>query len=216
MDMAKDEISRSVRPNVFMAVKIDSPDIIKAMASVQEDLLKVEPQLKDLLVPVAQAHLTLLVFRVEEEQMEKAKEVFEKVIKEQVDMKLWNNDSFYVEFAGVGSFDNKVLFGAPVSGCEFLEHLNKSLYAGFNESGFVCESMFTPHITLVKTKFKDGKQTGGIPSGCLEQIKTKYFGIQTVRCIQFLSMKKPKTEEGYFFCEKEINLLDGLEKEETV
>ena len=155
MDMAKDEISRSVRPNFFMAVKIDSPDIIKAMASVQEDLLKVEPQLKDLLVPVVQAHLTLLVFRVEEEQMEKAKEVFEKVIQEKVDMKLWNNDSFYVEFAGVGSFDNKVLFGAPVSGCEILEHLNKSLYAGFNEAGFVCESMFTPHITLVKTKFKD-------------------------------------------------------------
>ena len=215
MDREKEEISRSVRPNVFIAVKIESPDIIKAMASVQEDLLKVEPQLKDLLVPVVQAHLTLLVFRVEEEQMEKAKEVFEKVIKE-VDMKLWNNDSFYVEFAGVGSFDNKVLFGAPVSGREILEHLNKSLYAGFNESGFVCESEFTPHITLVKTKFKDGKQTGGIPSGCLEQIKTKYFGIQTVRSVQLLSMKKPKTEEGYFFCEKEINLLDSLEKEETV
>ena len=148
--------------------------------------------------------------------MEKAKEVFEKVIQEKVDMKLWNNDSFYVEFAGVGSFDNKVLFGAPVSGRDILEHLNKSLYAGFNESGFVCESMFTPHITLVKTKFKDGKQTGGIPSGCLEQIKTKYFGIQTVRSVQLLSMKKPKTEEGYFFGEKEINLLDSLEKEETV
>ena len=216
MDMAKGEISRSVRPNVFIAVKIESPDIIKAMASVQEDLLKVEPQLKDLLVPVAQAHLTLLVFRVEEEQMEKAKEVFEKVIQEKVDMKLWNNDSFYVEFAGVGSFDNKVLFGAPVSGREILEHLNKSLYAGFNESGFVCESVFTPHITLVKTKFKDGKETGGIPSGCFEQFKTKYFGIQTIRSVQLLSMKKPKTEEGYFFCEKEINLLDSLEKEETV
>ena len=216
MDMAKDEISRSVRPNFFMAVKIDSPDIIKAMASVQEDLLKVEPQLKDLLVPVVQAHITLLVFRVEEEQMEKAKEVFEKVIQEKVDMKLWNNDSFYVEFAGVGSFDNKVLFGAPVSGREILEHLNKSLYAGFNESGFVCESVFTPHITLVKTKFKDGKETGGIPSGCFEQFKTKYFGVQTIRSVQLLSMKKPKTDEGYFFCEQEINLLDILEKKETV
>ena len=147
--------------------------------------------------------------------MEKAKEVFEKVIQE-VDMKLWNNDSFYVEFAGVGSFDNKVLFGAPVSGREILEYLNKSLYAGFDESGFVCESGFTPHITLVKTKFKEGKAIGGIPSGCLEQVKTKYFGIQPIRSVQLLSMKKPKTEEGYFFCEKEINLLDSLEKEETV
>ena len=216
MDMAKGEISRNVRPNVFIAVKVESPDIIKAMASVQEDLLKVEPQLKDLLVPVAQAHLTLLVFRVEEEQMEKAKEVFEKVIQEKVDMKLWNNDSFYVEFAGVGSFDNKVLFGAPVSGREILEHLNKSLYAGFNESGFVCESVFTPHITLVKTKFKDGKATGGIPSGCFEQFKTKYFGIQPIKSVQLLSMKKPKTDEGYFFCEREINLLDIMEKKETV
>ena len=58
MDKAKGEISRSVRPNVFIAVKIESPEIIKAMASAQEDLLKVEPQLKDLLVPVVQAHLT--------------------------------------------------------------------------------------------------------------------------------------------------------------
>ena len=115
MDMAKEEISRSVRPNVFIAIKIESPDIIKAMASVQEDLLKVEPQLKDLLVPVAQAHLTLLVFRVEEEQMEKAKEVFEKVIQEKVAMKLWNKDSFDVEFEGVKAFDKKVLFVAPAS-----------------------------------------------------------------------------------------------------
>ena len=147
--------------------------------------------------------------------MEKAKEVFEKVIQE-VDMKLWNNDSFYVEFAGVGSFDNKVLFGAPVSGQEILEHLNKSLYAGFNESGFVCEPMFTPHVTLVKTKFKDGKEIGGIPYGCFEQFKTKYFGVQTIRSVQLLSMKKPKTDEGYFFCEQEVNLLDIMEKKETV
>ena len=109
------EISNSARPNVFIAVKVESHDILNAMASVQEDLIKVEPQLKDLLVPVAQAHLTLLVFRVEEEQMEKAKEVFKKVIQEKVAMKLWNKDSFKVEFEGVGSFDKKVLFVAPVS-----------------------------------------------------------------------------------------------------
>ena len=63
------EISRSARPNVFIAVKVESPDILNAMASVQEDLVKLEPLLQDLLVPVVQAHLTLLVFRVEEEQI---------------------------------------------------------------------------------------------------------------------------------------------------
>ena len=210
------EISNSARPNVFIAVKVESHDILNVMASVQEDLIKVEPLLKDLLVPVAQAHLTLLVFRVEEEQMEKAKEIFEKVIQEKVAMKLCNKDSFDVEFEGVGSFDKKVLFVAPVSGREILEHLNKVLYAGFTESGFVCEPMFTPHVTLVKTKFKDGKEIGGIPSGCFEQFKTKHFGVQTIRSVQLLSMKKPKTDEGYFFCEQEINLLDILEKKETV
>ena len=96
------EISNSARPNVFIAVKVESCDILNAMASVQEDLIKVEPLLKDLLVPVAQAHLTLLVFRVEEEQLEKAKEIFEKVIEEEVAMNLYDEDSFDVEFEGVG------------------------------------------------------------------------------------------------------------------
>ena len=123
------EISRSARPNVFIAVKVESPDILNAMASVQEDLVKLEPLLQDLLVPVVQAHLTLLVFRVEEEQMEKAKEIFKKVIEEKVAMNLCNEDSFDVEFEGVGSFDEKVVFVVPVSGFEILEHLNKVLYA---------------------------------------------------------------------------------------
>ena len=162
------EISRSARQNVFIAVKVESPDILNAMASVQEDLVKFEPLLQDLLVPVVQAHLTLLVFRVEEEQIEKAKEIFEKVIQEKVAKKLCNEDSFDVEFEGVGSFDEKVVFVAPVSGCEILEHLNQVLYAGFTESGFVCDPVFTPHVTLVKTKFKNGKEYGEIPSGCFE------------------------------------------------
>ena len=210
------EISRSARPNVFIAVKVESPDILNAMASVQEDLVKLEPQLQELLVPVAQAHLTLLVFRVEEEQLEKAKEIFEKIIQEKVAMNICNEDSFDVEFEGVGSFDEKVVFVVPVSGCEILEHLNKVLYAGFTEFGFVCEPMFTPHVTLVKTKFKDGKEIGEIPSGCFEQFKTKYFGVQTIRSVQLLSMKKPKTDEGYFFCEQELNFLDIMEKKEAV
>ena len=37
------EISRNARPNVFIAVKVESPDILNAMASVQEDLVKLEP-----------------------------------------------------------------------------------------------------------------------------------------------------------------------------
>ena len=78
------EISNSARPNVFIAVKVESPDILNAMASVQEDLVKLEPLLQDLLAPVAQAHLTLLVFRLEEEQLEKAKEISEKIIQEKV------------------------------------------------------------------------------------------------------------------------------------
>ena len=64
------ETSRSARPNVFIAVKVESPDILNAMALVQEDLVKLEPLLQELLVPVAQAHLTLLVLRVEEDQLE--------------------------------------------------------------------------------------------------------------------------------------------------
>ena len=148
--------------------------------------------------------------------MEKAKEIFKKVIEEKVAMNLCNEDSFDVEFEGVGSFDEKVVFIVPVSGYEILEHLNQVLYAGFTESGFVCDTVFKPHVTIVKTKFKKGKEIGEIPSGCFEQFKTKYFGIQTIRSIQLLSMKKPKTDEGYFFCEQELNFLDIPEKKETV
>ena len=82
--------------------------------------------------------------------------------------------------------------------------MNQEMFKAFTEKGFVCDPMFTPHVTLIKNKFKVGKEMGKIPSDFLEKFTKKYFGIQTIPVIQLLSMKKPQTEEGYYFCEKEF------------
>jgi hypothetical protein len=61
---------------------VDNPSLIHAMESAQHDLVKTDPSFAEFLVSVKKAHITLLVFRVEDEQMEKARIIFDTVIKE--------------------------------------------------------------------------------------------------------------------------------------
>ena len=115
-----------------------------------------------------------------------------------------HGDNFEVKFEGVGSFDEKVVFVKPISSKESLRIMNQEMFKAFTDKGFVCDLVFTPHVTLVKNKFKEGKEMGKIPADFLENFAKKYFGIQTIPAVQLLSMKKPQTEEGYYFCEEEF------------
>ena len=54
------------------------------MESAQQDLVNTDPSMAEFLVSVKKAHITLLVFRVEEEEMEKSRIIFDTVVKEKI------------------------------------------------------------------------------------------------------------------------------------
>ena len=172
------------------------------METFQQEIVRYDPQMKDFLVPVKKAHITLLVFRVPEGEMDEAKEVFNRVIKEKIVSQFVKSDMFEVNFEGVGSFDQKVVFIKPVTGLEWMRYMNTELFNGFTDAGLVCDTVFTPHVTMFKGK--KGNKIGKIPAKCLEMYGEKYFGTQTIFGIQLLSMSKPLTEEGYYFCEEKF------------
>ena len=75
------------------------------MEDFQTRCLDKEPKLKSFLVSPKKAHITLLVLNVEDERMEEAKSIFA-----QCRDHFSNDKMFEVEFSGVGTFGNRVLF----------------------------------------------------------------------------------------------------------
>ena len=155
------------------------------MESAQQDLVKTDPSLAEFLVSVKKAHITLLVFRVEEEEMEKARIIFDTVVKEKIINHFNEGDVFDVQFEGVGAFEEQIVFIIPISGVKRMKYMNQELLKAFTTAGFNCDPMFTPHVTLVKQKFGKGKEMGKLPSDWLKKFGKKYFGIQTVCGIEY-------------------------------
>ena len=135
--------------------------------------------------------------------MEEATDVFNGVIQGQILNHFDGEDIFEVKFEGVGSFNNRVVFAEPSTDIDRMQYMNQELYKAFSERGFSCESKFTPHLTLLKKGYKKGNDLQIIPQEACENLVTKYFGIQEFSGIQLLSMSKPQTKEGYYFCEEE-------------
>ena len=103
---------------------------------------------------------------------------------------------------GVGSFGSKVVYAEVAEGAEELKAINKALLEAFTEAGFVCDTRFTPHATIMK-----GRGAGeGIPREAYDQFTDKTFGHQPVTEIKLLSMTKKKTPDGFFHCERSFQL----------
>ena len=169
----------------------------------QKDCLDFDCRLKDFLVPVKKAHITLLVLHISEERMEEAKGIFKSVINETIS-NTFDEDIFEVKFEGVGSFNNMVVFAYPLTGVDRMQYMNQELFKAFSEKGFSCDSKFTPHLTLMKKGYKKSSNLNKIPSQSFENAEEKQFGTQQFSGIQLLSMTKPQTKDGYYYCEEEF------------
>ena len=183
-----------------MFVKVDSSTIQHEMELFHQHLVNIDSDLKDSLVSVKKAHITLLVFRVEEEQMETVRSIFKAVVMNKMD-----KDRFDVMFEGIEVFPNHTaVYMVPRTGVERLVLLNKTLKEAFTIAGFPCEEVFTPHVTLAKQRFWKGRELREFPSEVLKKYEKKHFGIQTIRGIQLLSMTKQDTNASYYACDEEV------------
>jgi len=168
----------------------------------QEDLVKNDERLKEFVVNTAKAHVTLVVFHVEEERLDEAKQVLKNIYVKYVQGKVIEN----IVFDGIGKFGSKVIYAKPVQGLGDLTIFNKVFTNGLIEHGFqVCGDGFTPHLTIFKGERQRGrknkKDKQNVIRDNFSELVECTFGEQEVNTIQFLSMEKEKDERGYYFCE---------------
>jgi hypothetical protein len=99
------------RPNVFIAVELDDPGIRSAMEEVQETCALYDPSLRRLFESTKKCHVTLLVASVQEEELQKARTIIEKTLREKIVNNLTDNQ-FYVGMKGIDSFGDRVVYVA--------------------------------------------------------------------------------------------------------
>ena len=168
-------------------------------------MIDIIPNIETFFTPVEKSHITLLVFKAEENRSVEVHELFKKISKEFSDyLKSKETESVEVEFSGLGSFDKRVLFLHPMTNLELLAKLNSLLFEAFSDAGFLCDPNFNPHLTIAKAGKR--KSELGIPTSFIEAYKEKSFGIEAVSKLQLLSMEKPAGSDGYYALELESKL----------
>ena len=176
--------------NLF-SFQLTSEELISSIKEVQQECVREDQHLKDFIVPDAKAHIPLLAFNVQEDEVEKVREMVMRVLVTKVDRMLLTN-KFQVEVKGLDTFDNRGLYAEVGKGDGELRMFNEVLMDKFEEEGFVCDARFTPHVSIFKDK--------AIPEEVLKNFGDKHFGIQEVSGIQLLSSAKPPKSDGSYHC----------------
>jgi len=193
--------SKKVGPNVFVGFQVSNAAIHEALSEVQEGMVQFDEELKSSLIPAAKFHITLLVARIEEENMKHAIQVVARgveKIKEELGEKIVN-----VTFEGMGTFGNKIIFANPggdLTEIKMMRDIFVNLFA--EEDICVPDLRFNPHLTIAR--IMRGRKN--VPQKSYDHFKQHNFGTQQVESIQLLSMTKRETEEGYYFTEAEFEL----------
>ena len=148
--------------------------------------------MKDFTIPVEKAHISLLAFNIQEDEVEQVREMVMRVLVGKVDRQLLK-DKFEVELKGLDSFANKGIYAEVEKGADTLRMFNEVLMDKFEEEDFVCDSRFTPHVSIMRD--------GSIPDQVFQRFGDKFFGKQEVSGVQLLSMTKPpKSAGGFYHC----------------
>ena len=76
--------------------------------------------------------------------MEKARRIYDTVLRERIVHRFMEGYVFDVQFEGVGEFDEQIVFMKPISGVERMKYMNQQRPKYFSAAGFPCDPVFTP------------------------------------------------------------------------
>ena len=129
---------------------MDNPAIHEEIKALQSACISRNPNLKGHCdnVPVEKAHITVLVANVQENQLEKAKWLIEKTLRNHIVKSV--PTEFEVQLKGIDSFGDKITYAEVEKGENHLRLINEKLLDAFEKAGFSCDARFTPHLTLMK------------------------------------------------------------------
>ncbi|KAM4713020.1 A-kinase anchor protein 7 isoform 2-T4 [Anableps anableps] len=211
-DEQKKKKKKSPRPNYFVSIPITNTEIKSLVKEVQEAVLQQEPRLDKAMIPVPTLHITLLVTHLaSQEQVELAASVLDQV--EPAVAELLGGRDLVLPFSGIRHFRKEVVFVGLDSGehRHTLDSLAELLRRHFEEQGLLqrdCRD-FEPHLTIMKLSRASKLRFQGIKRvepGLYSDYTNKFFGNQTVECLDLCSMLKKKQEDGYYHTETSLQL----------
>ena len=137
-------------PNMFTAIQIQNPALLKAFREVQCMAVEDNYYAKNYIVPLEEAHITISVMECQD--LEFAAQEFSRVLEE--NREELSSLRSEVEFTGTETFGDKVLYVKPSSGLQFLSKARDILKKNIldnQERGKMkdhCYPHYNPHLTM--------------------------------------------------------------------
>ena len=137
-------------PNMFTAIQIQNPALMKAFREVQCKAVEDNYYAKNYIVPLEEAHITISVMECQD--LEFAAQEFSRVLEE--NREELSSLRSEVEFIGTDTFGDKVLYVKPSSGLQFLSKARDILKKNIldnQERGKMkdhCYPHYNPHLTI--------------------------------------------------------------------
>ena len=112
-------------PNLFLAFQISNPDLLANLRNVHFKAVEKEHRLKDFIVALQTAHVTINVFRVEPERLEEAKLILQEAFNQHMKTKKTETEKgVRITFKCLDMFDKGILFAKPDTGSEYLQEIH--------------------------------------------------------------------------------------------
>ncbi|XP_078493193.1 A-kinase anchor protein 7-like [Ciona intestinalis] len=192
--------TRKLRPNYFIGVRINNPQILGKIRAIQNIVVGRENQLSKSIVPFSTSHITLSVFHLKDNEDLKR---LERLLKPNLEFL-----EYYPSIYNCYFFFNFCCQNFSL----FTEYLDNQMSEFRNSE----DKAFKPHITIMKLskmfgakRFKIKK----IPPTLYEDFVETNFGHEIINKIELLSMLKPKQKDGYYHSEAEICIDESTGKQ---
>ncbi|KAJ3158769.1 A-kinase anchor protein 7 isoforms alpha and beta [Geranomyces michiganensis] len=110
-----------------------------------------------------------------------------------------------IHLKGASTFGNRVVYAtpSPLRDLETLNNLREALQTRFKADGINLvgnRPQWTPHCTLMKTRFAPGNGGASIPAESWFDYKDFEWGSSSIAEIELCSMRDEKEPDGYYHC----------------
>ncbi|XP_046578205.1 uncharacterized protein LOC124285949 isoform X2 [Haliotis rubra] len=199
------------RPNYFVALQITNPEIHQELTRVQQHVVSVVSEMRDVMVDARHLHVTLMVMKLDtEDEMARARKALDEcvqVLGEKPELPVF-------EVAQLGTFGNKVVFAQIPTGEDLdqIKYIDECVRGKMAEQGIYSTDSrpLNPHISIMNMEKVGGRfrhtVAKRIEPSLYGEFKSSKFGCQTVRSIQLCLMDKPRAESGYYRLAHEVYL----------
>jgi len=185
------------KPNAFISIPITNEEVCKNISKVQEAMIEHSPILKDYVQKENSIHITLDVYAIGGDEIDKYKRALQE-LGEEIKKDILQNGPLCIRINNLKTFfqeDKPKIVYACIKPGEALNRLyNWKAYQRkiFREShGLLSKTKYnwSPHITVAKKIVQDSH----IPIESFEKFKKHQFGVQEIETIELRSMEEDET-----------------------